>query len=112
MNRSSQLMLTAAFLAVLASSLNGCGTATSSATRSSDIASLTGDTTSGQTLYTSNCSSCHGSDGQSGSVSKNLTAKSSAEIISTVLTGTGSMPSFSDLSDQDIADVTAYVEAL
>lgn len=104
-------LLTAALI-VPALVLGACGAdpATSS------IASLSADVTAGKTLYATNCASCHGSDAASGSANKNVANEvqsNASAAIGTILSGDGQMPSFaSTLSDQEIADVVAYIKTL
>ncbi|MFT5681210.1 MAG: mono/diheme cytochrome c family protein [Myxococcota bacterium] len=90
----------------------GCGDKGDTGTdRTSDILALTGDSAAGETLYTGNCSGCHGADGTGTDTFPSLVGTTTAEFtVDTVLNGAGSMPSFSSLADQDIADVFAYVE--
>lgn len=70
-------------------------------------------------MFTANCgvTACHGADGNTpGSTS---TARLSmvvplledATIVETIIFGTGAMPAQSTLSDQQVADVLAYVTA-
>jgi len=78
------------------------------------VLELTADSTAGESVYTANCVACHAADG-TGGVGSDLTANASAlstrEIAEIVIGGQGSMAGFgSTLSDQEIADVTAYVE--
>lgn len=90
-------------LAVLTTlALAGCGVDTSG------ISSLTGDATSGASLYAANCQSCHGTSGSQGAAT---TAKASVdEAASVILTGKEEMKSFSGtLSNQQIADIIAYL---
>jgi mono/diheme cytochrome c family protein len=77
-----------------------------------------GSTAAGQALFESaGCGSCHAlaDAGASGSVGPNLDAsRPSAElVVDRVTNGQGAMPSFSDqLSEDQIADVAAYVSAV
>lgn len=84
--------------------------ACASADRVDDIMALTGDPASGATVYAAECASCHGADGTGGS-GPNITGEDEAEEIAEyVLFGEGDMPAFDgDLTDQEIADVVAYV---
>lgn len=95
----------------------GCSSSSesdSSADRVTSIAALDADVTAGATVYAANCTSCHGEDGKSGSVAKNAAADASneSEAIEQVLGGGDGMPAFPELSDQDIADVVAYLASL
>jgi mono/diheme cytochrome c family protein len=77
------------------------------------ILGLTGDATNGQKVFEANCQSCHGADGKSGTVGRNITSASDTELVHIVLNGEDEMPSFADtLSDQEIADVLGYVSTL
>lgn len=92
--------------------LGACGADAASAS----ITSLSADASAGKTLYTANCASCHGSDAASGSANKNVANEvqsSSSAAVNTILAGDGQMPSFaSTLSDQEIADIVAYIKTL
>ncbi len=73
-----------------------------------------GDSANGATLYAANCASCHGDDGALGLVdATDLTVsmgeKSDAELADVIVNGEGSMPAFSALSEQDVADLIAYM---
>ena len=79
--------------------------------RADDILALTGDATSGETLFADNCAVCHAADG-SGGTGPNLSWESvSAEVVNVILSGEEDMPSFSDLTDQEIADILAWLDA-
>lgn len=79
---------------------------------------LTGDATAGETIWTeNNCLSCHGADGKSGSAGEDIVSTATneaSEFAEVVKNGkdNGAMPAFSNLSDQDIADLRAYVQTL
>jgi len=76
---------------------------------------LTADAASTQTLYTSNCASCHGSDGQSGSARRNAAGvadQNPSSVVNIMQTGEDEMPSFSGLSDQQLADILGYLKSL
>ncbi len=91
--------------------LTGCG----SNERTSSIGKLTGTASSGASVYATKCLSCHGSDGRSGSAREDIAHEArddSDEAIDKILGGGGGMPSFSNLSDQDIADLVAYLKTL
>lgn len=83
-----------------------------------DTAAVTGDPASGEALYSSSCSGCHGTDGAGGidiggTPSADLTVRvpalTDAELEGVIADGFGSaMPSqYTDA--QDIADVVAYL---
>lgn len=73
-----------------------------------------GDSAAGKGIFTANCAGCHtlSDAGASGAVGPNLDdLKPDADAVTTVVSnGRGAMPSFQGtLSDQQIADVAAYV---
>jgi mono/diheme cytochrome c family protein len=77
------------------------------------ITALTGDTASGETLFSSNCASCHGAAGEGVSAPAIAGLDFTDGDISLVLNGEDGMPAFGEsLSDQDIADIIAYVGTL
>lgn len=87
---------------------------TGTTTRTEDILSLTGDTTAGADVYAANCAVCHAADGSGGSgpaLTAAIPGMSEEEIVDLVLNGEGVMPAFDNLSDQEIADLTAYAVA-
>jgi mono/diheme cytochrome c family protein len=93
-----------------------CGGGSGEGTRSDAILALTGDATAGETVYTNNCAVCHAASGlgvDDGGSGTNLTETAGetddTESIDYILNGEGNMPAFSDLSDQEIADVLAYI---
>lgn len=74
---------------------------------------LTGDPTAGEAIYADNCASCHGVDASGGSGPNLLGEVEEGEATDIILNGEGDMPAFADsLSDQDIADVIAYLQDL
>lgn len=78
--------------------------------RVDDILALTGDAAAGATVYADNCASCHGDDGTGGSGPDISGESETEEIAQIVLDGEGDMPAFDgDLTDQEIADVVAFV---
>jgi mono/diheme cytochrome c family protein len=90
--------------------LAGCD----SGSRVDDILTLTGDATNGAAVYEENCASCHAADGSGGigpSMQGIVAEEGPEEVVDVILEGEDSMPSFSDLADQDIADVVAYLES-
>jgi quinohemoprotein ethanol dehydrogenase len=79
-----------------------------------DAVKAKGDAAAGKTVFTGNCSSCHGISGHGGNGGPDLTtrpgAKINARIISQVQKGGGGMPGFeTTLTPKQIADVAAYV---
>lgn len=97
-------------LAVLAlGALSGCGDA-----RLAAVESLSGDSSAGATVFADSCSDCHGAAGEGGS-GPTLAGRGydPTTVDSVVLYGTGDMPAFDGvLTDQDIADVAAFVSGL
>ncbi len=84
--------------------------------RAATILGLTGDASSGEQLFgSSGCANmaCHGADGTSGSAMPSLDTSvpntDDATIVDTFLNGKGSMPAQAGLSDQQLADLLAYV---
>lgn len=85
------------------------------------ILGLTGDSAAGETVYGANCAVCHAASGlgvddpTSPGVGVNLTeaageTDADAEFIPYIIDGIGDMTAFGDtLSDQEIADVLAYM---
>jgi mono/diheme cytochrome c family protein len=105
--------ITPALLLISALLATACGPSD----RANTIAGLTGDATSGQTLFSANCASCHGAMGGGGSgpnlVSAFNETDEAAEHIDVILEGEGAMQAFGDsLSDQEIADIVSYLEGL
>jgi mono/diheme cytochrome c family protein len=91
------------------------GACSGTSARISTIEVLTPSTTDGATLYASNCASCHGTDARTGTVHRNIVATATgntSSAIDTVLAGNGDMPSFSGLTDQQIADILGYIKTL
>ena len=85
----------------------GCG---SKGARVDDILALEGDPVNGAEVYAANCASCHAADGSGGSGPNIQGEDEDAEVAEVVLEGEEDMPAFDgDLTDQEIADVVAYV---
>ena len=83
--------------------------------RAKGISTLQGDEENGGLLYDSNCRTCHTGELTGSETVANLfnvvpliTDEAFARVL---LTGKGGMPSWSDLSDQDLADIIAFVNA-
>jgi quinohemoprotein ethanol dehydrogenase len=77
-------------------------------------ANTAGSAAAGATVFAQNCATCHGVAGKGGNGGPDLTTIPSARDLDTVLAqvknGGGGMPPFSGtLSEQQIADVAAYV---
>ena len=110
--------------------LGGCSSSDSSdaaasgpttADRIASISKLTGDATAGKTVYekaaSPTCLSCHQADGK-GDKSRSYPSLGEpaandpvSELATNVLNGKGVMPKQTDLTDQQIADVIAYMKA-
>lgn len=75
------------------------------------IAALTPDNANGTTVYADNCAVCHGDTGGGGTGPKLAGAAYALDkVIDSVFNGNEAMPTFGgSLSDQEIADVAAYV---
>lgn len=101
----------------------GNGGAGGSATgRVADVLALTGDATAGATVFNSSCgqSNCHGADGTASTTNaRDLTTFAStisdARLIQVIIDGSVGQnvmpPLGGQFSDQEIADVVAYVRA-
>jgi len=97
---------------VLSTVLAACGGASE---RAKTIAGLSPDTVLGAKSFTANCVSCHGSNGSSGSARKNLpkaARNETTEAIDVILSGDGSMPAFSAISDQELANIIGWLKTL
>ena len=79
--------------------------------RLSEILELEGDVASGGDFFSSNCATCHGVDAAGGGA-PDIRGREVDVVAEAALSGPGAMPSFSDSSDQEIADVAAYVNSL
>jgi mono/diheme cytochrome c family protein len=85
-----------------------------------------GDAAAGKTVYTRSCASCHGANGQGNPAiakmlksppmralgSKEVLAKSDAELKKNVSEGYGKMPPTKSLSPKQVDDVVAYMRTL
>ncbi len=104
--------------------LVGCGGGGSSGadagtSRAKTVAGLTGAAASGKTLYTSNCSGCHGPEGK-GTTSgialaepftNDTLEKLAGYVLNGIPTAKPPMPSYATLTDQQIADILAHGKA-
>lgn len=72
-----------------------------------------GNANAGETVFAENCATCHGTTGGGGSapsLQRAELAEDRERVANQVINGGGGMPPFGDqLSDQQIADVVAYV---
>jgi mono/diheme cytochrome c family protein len=101
------------FALTLTLMLVACG---GSPTRVEQVLALTGVASSGQTVYTMRgCAGCHGAAGKGVPSSGTPLASSVAQgspFLTAVINGKGSsMPSFSSLPNQDLADLLAWAKA-
>jgi mono/diheme cytochrome c family protein len=84
--------------------------------RVADIVELSPDVVNGASLYEANCLDCHGADLSGGEGGPDLIGAlaehDDADIADTILKGGLGMPSFSDLSDQEVADVVGYMRTV
>lgn len=81
--------------------------------RIADVLALTGDEANGEALF-ADCTGCHGSDGSGGSgpsLVEEVPEKSSEEILEYVIYGEDDMPAFDSWTDQELADLLAYLRA-
>lgn len=78
------------------------------------ILALTGDPVAGEALYLSNCQGCHGVDGlgtlSGPSLVDRLTKIDELAIVTVLLEGSGNMSDFAILEDQELADISAYIQ--
>jgi mono/diheme cytochrome c family protein len=117
MLRAIVLVLTA--LAFAGGVVSGCGGGDDEAATAPPQATTAPETgaaqaMSGAALFSSNCESCHGTDGAGGHVGPNLqmssVAENLAQVEKQVRNGGGGMPPFADvLSDEEIDTVAHYV---
>lgn len=93
--------------------LVACGgtDSTSTDTRAETVAGLEGSSTTGQTLYSAQCAACHGASGGGGTAPA-LGGADELESIEAMLSGPDDMPTFTALTDQQLADIAAFVAAL
>lgn len=81
-----------------------------------------GDAAAGKALYAKSCAGCHGATGEPKAAlakvlkvemrhlgSKEVLAKSDAELRKDMMEGTGKMKPVKGLSDQDVGNVIAYL---
>ncbi len=85
--------------------------------RTEGVLALEGDTMTGMTTFTAVCgvAACHGADGntpgtpETKKLGEVIPGFSDTKVVDTILKGDGPMPPQTQLSDQEIADVLAYV---
>ncbi len=93
----------------------GDSTGGSGGDRAATILGLSPDPAAGAMVFSGTCgiASCHGPDGNSGPVAMPLSSRVPAltdeAIVGVLLNGQGGMPSQAALSDQELADVVAYL---
>jgi mono/diheme cytochrome c family protein len=90
--------------------------------RAQEVAGLTGKSADGAGIYATDCSRCHSPDGKGGDRSDPKASHSTMlgaihtfsapETITLVIQGAGTMPAFDRYSDQQLADVYAYIMSL
>ena len=76
------------------------------------IQGLGGDVSAGASLWSDNCMRCHGENGNGKGPSLKNSSLSDEAVIRAVLVGPLSMPNFSRLTDQEIANLNAYIDTL
>ena len=83
--------------------------------RAIEISRLKADSSQGEALYQYLCSGCHGTQGR-GRSGPNLVTHIQHhdvdEFADYIIEGPGSMPSFSHLDNQEIADIIVYLQTL
>ena len=108
--------LTLGIIAIAGMALAGCGEAEkTTADRIEDIAALTGNTANGEAVFADKCSVCHGPQGEgkgsTPAMSQAVDGRSDDDLFTGLIDGIGSMPAMgSQLSDQEIADVVAFIK--
>jgi mono/diheme cytochrome c family protein len=74
---------------------------------------LPGDVTAGETVFVDNCSSCHNINGDAGPIGSSMAAwvpmHEPADALEVLREGRAPMPSFNSLSDQELANVLAWL---
>jgi mono/diheme cytochrome c family protein len=108
----TMMMMRCAMATMFAVLASGCGPMT----REEKISALSGTASAGASLYSANCSSCHGVDGKGAATFPSLVEPvkndPKAEVVGVILNGkTGtSMMSYATLTDQQVADLYAYLK--
>jgi cytochrome c551 len=94
---------------------DGGGSGTDGGDRTAAILGLDGNASAGQSVFANNlCSNaiCHGTDGTNGdapSLAEQVAAGSDQQLVTSLLNGKGDMPTQGALSDQELADVLAWL---
>ena len=91
----------------------------------SGVAAAAGDAAAGKEVYAKKCASCHGASGEGKDAiakmmkvelrnlaSKEVQAKSDAELTKISKDGVGKMKATAGLADKDRADIVAYLRTL
>lgn len=100
---------------VVVACLSQWGCSTGDPSRVADIAALQGDINAGGLLFAMHCAGCHGDDGSGGSgpdLREHAGDEEQDELIDVILNGDGAMPGFSNLADQEVADLVSFLGSL
>jgi mono/diheme cytochrome c family protein len=110
------LLASASLLSLVALASQGCASKAVDSPRSTTILGLKSDAPAGQAVFASKCINCHGADGRTGTAKHDIVdhAKNeTTDFVNVVIAGkSGQMPSFGSLSDNEIANLLAYVKTL
>jgi mono/diheme cytochrome c family protein len=92
----------------------GAGVGHAGESNTTTTTTAAGDATAGQTIFASNCSTCHGATGHGGNGGPDLTSIPSAKnyqtVVAQITNGGGGMPPFKGtLTQKEINDVATYV---
>lgn len=82
--------------------------------RAADVLALTGDATLGESTFTTTCAGCHNADGSENigpGLADSISTLTPETALSTIIDGDGGMPAYGYLSDEDLADLWAYLTA-
>lgn len=98
--------------AVMFGIVTGCG-GDATGDRVEAILALTGDPAAGDPLFQATCADCHNVDA-SGGTGPGLVGQADSELMATqILDGGATMPPQADLlTDQEIADIIAWIQSL